>query len=103
LGEEINMLIREITQWIKRLVLKQKYDLCDVFGCPEQPPQNCPTFLERKIHKRFLNATKSYNIIVVYGESRQGKTWTIDRYCPSQMRIGCTASMDIRQIKKRLR
>ena len=100
MGEEINMLIREITQWIKRLVLKQKYDLCDVFGCPEQPPQNCPTFLERKIHKRFLNATKSYNIIVVYGESRQGKTWTIDRYCPSQMRIGCTASMDIRQIKK---
>ena len=41
----------------------------------------------------------SVAIIVVYGESRQGKTCTIDLYCPSQARIGCTLSMDIKQIK----
>ena len=92
--------IKELFQKIRNFFSQRHYDLQEVFGCPEQPPQNCPTFLERKIHKRFLDATNSQNIIVVYGESRQGKTWTIDRYCPNQMRIGCTASMDIKQIKK---
>lgn len=72
----------------------------DVFGCPECPPQNCPTFLERDVHRKFQNAIRSYNIIVVYGESRQGKTWTIERYCPAQLRIGCNASMTVEQIKK---
>ena len=93
------MSIREMIQHIKDFFSKQEYSLRDVFGCTEQPPQNCPTFLERRIHRQFSNAIESCNIIVVYGESRQGKTWTIERYCPNQMRIGCTASMDIKQIK----
>ena len=71
------------------------YSVQDVFGCTEQLPHNCPTFVERGIHERLLNELASNNIIVVYGESRQGKTWTIDRYCPLQMRIGCTLSIDI--------
>lgn len=80
----------------------KEYSLLDTFGCPECPPQDCPTFLERSIHKKFQNAIMSYNIIVVYGESRQGKTWTIERYCPSQLRIGCDASMTLEQIKKEM-
>lgn len=82
--------------------LPKEYTLLDTFGCPECPPQDCPTFLERSVHKRFLNALMSYNIIVVYGESRQGKTWTIERYCPSQLRIGCDASMTLERIKKEM-
>lgn len=80
----------------------KEYTLLDTFGCPECPPQDCPTFLERSVHKKFQNALMSYNIIVVYGESRQGKTWTIERYCPSQLRIGCDASMTLDQIKKEM-
>jgi len=74
----------------------------DTFGCPECPPQDCPTFLERSVHQKFQNAIRSYNIIVVYGESRQGKTWTIERYCPAQLRIGCNASMTVDQLKKEM-
>lgn len=76
------------------------YNLKQVFGCSECPPDDCPTFLERKIHTRFMSALKSQNIIVVYGESRQGKTWTIERFCKEQVRIGCNAAMDIQQIKE---
>lgn len=84
----------------KSLNKKRKtYLLNDTFGCPECPPQDCPTFLERSIHRQFRNALSSYNIIVVYGESRQGKTWTIEKYCPQQLRIGCTANMNLNQIK----
>lgn len=75
------------------------YSLLDTFGCPECPPEDCPTFLERSVHRQFQNAIRSYNIIVVYGESRQGKTWTIERYCPAQLRIGCNANMTVEQIK----
>ena len=45
---------------------------------------------------------KSSNIIVVYGESRQGKTWTIEKYCPHQIRIGCDATMSIESIKNEM-
>lgn len=99
LGRSEQMIARVIN-WVKSLFISRaSYNLQEVFGCLEQPPQNCPTFLERKVHREFLNALSSYNIIVVYGESRQGKTWTIERYCSNQVRIGCTASMDIVQIK----
>ena len=93
-----------IISFIKSLFNKQQatYSLMDTFGCPECPPQNCPTFLERSVHHQFQNAIRSYNIIVVYGESRQGKTWTIERYCPAQLRIGCNASMNMEQIKKEM-
>lgn len=89
---------------IKYLFLRRRkaYALLDVFGCPECPPQDCPTFLEREVHRKFQNAIRSYNIIVVYGESRQGKTWTIEKYCPKQLRIGCNASMTLEQIKKEM-
>ena len=76
------------------------YSVMDVFGCPECPPQNCPTFIERSIHRKFKDAINNNNIIVVYGESRQGKTWTIERYCQNQLRIGCTASKDVNQLKR---
>lgn len=81
---------------------RTEYSLMDTFGCPECPPQNCPTFLERDVHQKFQNAIRSYNIVVVYGESRQGKTWTIERYCPAQLRIGCNASMTVEQLKKEM-
>lgn len=93
-----------LISFIKSLFCKQKkiYNMIDTFGCPECPPQDCPTFLERSVHQKFQNAIKSYNIIVVYGESRQGKTWTIERYCPAQLRIGCNASMNVDQLKKEM-
>lgn len=81
--------------------LKQ-YSLLDTFGCPECPSQDCPTFLVRDVHTKFQHAIMSYNIIVVYGESRQGKTWTIEKYCPMQLRIGCNAAMTLEQIKKEM-
>lgn len=93
--------IVKIFQNFKSLFCQKRkiYTLKEVFGCPEQPPQNCPTFLERRVHQEFQNALSSCNIIVVYGESRQGKTWTIERYCKNQIRIGCNSTMDIKQIK----
>ena len=95
---------------VKRLISKilgkigkpTTYELYDTFGCPEKPPTQCPTFLERDVHKNFQAATRSYNIIVVYGESRQGKTWTIERYCPEQLRIGCNSSMKLADIKREM-
>ncbi len=89
-------------KWFRRFLKndrKRVYSLIDTFGCTEIPPQNCPTFLEREVHQQFKNALNSVNIIVVYGESRQGKTWTIERYCPEQMRIGCNAEMSVTDIK----
>ena len=93
-----------LISFIKSLFCKQQkiYNMIDTFGCPECPPQDCPTFLERSVHQKFQHAIKSYNIIVVYGESRQGKTWTIERYCPAQLRIGCNASMNVDQLKKEM-
>lgn len=93
-----------IISFLNSLVHKpqKRYNLMDTFGCPECPPQNCPTFLERDVHQKFQNALRSYNIIVVYGESRQGKTWTIERYCPAQLRIGCNASMTVEQLKEEM-
>ncbi len=78
------------------------YELVDIFGCTEKVPQDCPTFLERQTHLNFKNALKSYNIIVVYGESRQGKTWMVDKYCSNQIRVGCNASMSFSSIKEQM-
>ena len=95
------MMLSKLKEWFfPRSSSKQKiYSLIDTFGCTECPPQDCPTFIVRKVHRKFQNALQSYNIIVVYGESRQGKTWSIERYCPVQLRIGCTANMSFEQIK----
>lgn len=76
------------------------YDVNDVFMCKEKIPPRCPTFVERDVLKKFSLAIRSNNIIVVYGESKQGKTWAIEKYCKKQIRISCNASMDIASIKK---
>jgi endogenous inhibitor of DNA gyrase (YacG/DUF329 family) len=78
----------------------QHHDIRSVFGLLEQPPKECPTYLVRDVHKKFENALYSTNIIVVYGESRQGKTWMIERYCTKQHRIGCSFDMDLDSIKR---
>lgn len=67
-------MLSRLKVWFENLFKKkQEYKLIDTFGCTERPSVSCPTFLERKVHTQFLNAVQSYNIIVVYGESRQGK------------------------------
>lgn len=78
------------------------YELNDTFGCTEQVPKECPTFIEREAHRLFSNNIRSYNINVVYGESRQGKTWMVDRYCKNQIRVGCQANMTCRNIKEQM-
>lgn len=90
---------------IKRFFVKRlkktipNYSLLETFGCSETLPQECPTFLIREVHRQFESAMQMYNIIVVYGESRQGKTWTIEKYCPNQIRVGCQADMTLDSIK----
>lgn len=81
---------------------QKTYDLNDVFGCGERIPAECPTFLEREVHQLFKNNIKSYNINVVYGESRQGKTWMVDRYCAEQLRVGCQANMSLSDLKTQM-
>lgn len=81
---------------------RKVYSLNDTFGCTEQVPQDCPTFIEREAHRLFCNNIKSYNINVVYGESRQGKTWMVDRYCTKQIRVGCHANMTFNDIKTQM-
>lgn len=78
------------------------YTLNDVYGCSERIPSDCPTFIEREAHELFSNNIKSYNINVVYGESRQGKTWMVDRYCSNQLRIGCQANMTLNDLKTQM-
>lgn len=59
-----------------------------------------PTYLERSVHQIFSNTISNTNIIVIYGESRQGKTWMIEKYCRNQIRIGCTSDMNIILLKE---
>ena len=92
-------------RFLKRIVKRspqKKYSLNDVYGCSEQVPYECPTFIEREVHELFSNNIRSYNINVVYGESRQGKTWMVDRYCSSQLRIGCHANMTLSDLKTQM-
>lgn len=91
-----------ISKILRKIRKPAVYTLYDTFGCPEKPPTQCPTFLERDVHKSFQAATRSYNVIIVYGESRQGKTWTIEKYCPEQLRIGCNSSMKLADIKREM-
>lgn len=89
-------------RWFKSLwpdKSRKRYSLNDVYGCSERIPAECPTFIERDAHQLFSNNIKSYNINVVFGESRQGKTWMVDRYCANQLRVGCQASMTLDDLK----
>lgn len=72
--------------------MRMRYSLEDVYGVSERPPENCPTYIDRKAHKGFqYTVHHERQHIVVYGASRQGKTWLIEKYCPDFVRIGCDA------------
>lgn len=69
-----------------------QYSLEDVYGIGEIPPEDCPTYLERRVHKSFeYSVMHEKQHIVVYGASRQGKTWLVERYCHEFIRVGCDA------------
>ncbi|ARU61819.1 hypothetical protein CBW65_12850 [Tumebacillus avium] len=68
------------------------YSLEDIYGIGEVPPEDCPTYIERKAHKSFVYTVQhEKQHIVVYGASRQGKSWLIEKYCPNFIRVGCDA------------
>lgn len=68
----------------------KSFSLETIYGITEVPPENCPTYIERKAHKEFSYAVEHEKLhIVVYGASRQGKSWLIEKYCPKFVRIGC--------------
>jgi hypothetical protein len=75
--------------------LDKKYTLQQVYGIEETPLKDCPTYVERDVHKEFkyLVENESQHIIV-YGASRQGKSWMVERYCTSFIRVGCDAKYD---------
>lgn len=68
----------------------KSYSLDDVFGLGEKPKEDCPTYIIRDVHEQFQYLIEHDNgHVVVYGASRQGKTWLIERYCKSYVRVGC--------------
>lgn len=73
----------------------KEYTLQQVYGIDEIPLKDCPTYVERDIHKEFkyLVENESQHIIV-YGASRQGKSWMVERYCTSFIRVGCDVKYD---------
>ena len=80
-------------------IFRKNYTLEDTFGIQEKPTKRCQTYLVRPVHDTFKHAIMSTNIIVVYGESKQGKTWTIEKYCKNQLRIGCESNMNLNALK----
>lgn len=70
----------------------RKYSLKEVFGVVEKPEVDCPTYIDRYAHQKFKSLIYGESgHIVVYGASRQGKSWLVERYCPSFVRVGCDA------------
>ena len=68
----------------------KNYKLQDVYGITERPIKDCPTFVERNIHSKFKYSVESENNhIIVYGASKQGKSWMVETYCPNFVRVGC--------------
>lgn len=66
------------------------YGLEEVYGMGEIPPEDCPTYIERAAHQAFKYTVQhEEQHIVVYGASRQGKTWLIERFSPEFVRVGC--------------
>lgn len=88
--------------WSRVRFGRRQYRLRDVFGCGERPSKCCPTYFERKVHRKFQTELRNFNIVVVYGESRQGKTWMVDRYCPNQIRVGCNSAFTLNGLKKQM-
>ncbi|MGG3467349.1 hypothetical protein ABES02_07495 [Neobacillus pocheonensis] len=67
-----------------------EYGLEEVYGMGEIPPEDCPTYIERDAHQSFKYTVQhEEQHIVVYGASRQGKTWLIERFSPNFIRVGC--------------
>ncbi|MED1876953.1 ATP-binding protein, partial [Brevibacillus borstelensis] len=82
-------------------VKKDNYSLEEVYGIVEIPPEDCPTYVERKAHRDFNYAVKhEKQHIVVYGASRQGKTWLVEKYCPNFVRVGCDAKFTREELFK---
>lgn len=79
----------------------KKFKLEEVYGLGEKPLNECPTFVTRDIHNQFKYCIESEEShIIVYGASRQGKTWMVERYCPEFIRIGCDIRFTRNQIFK---
>ena len=66
----------------------------------ERPAPDCPTYLDRSVHAEFKILSSQQKHIVLYGASRQGKSWLIAKYCPSAIRIGCMPNSTIESINK---
>lgn len=80
---------------------KNNYSLEEVYGIVEIPPEDCPTYIERKAHRDFNYAViHEKQHIVVYGASRQGKTWLVEKYCPNFVRVGCDAKFTREELFK---
>jgi hypothetical protein len=83
--------------WFKQT----KYTLEEVYGIGEIPPEDCPTYIVRTAHKDFSYAVQhEKQHIVVYGASRQGKTWLVEKYCPNFIRVGCDAKFTREELFK---
>lgn len=68
----------------------QTYSLDDVFGIGEKPYPTCPTYFVRSVHKEFQYSVEhEKQHIIVYGASKQGKSWLVEWGCKSFVRIGC--------------
>lgn len=79
----------------------KSYSLEEVYGIGEKPLYECPTYISKDVHKHFQYSVKSEKQhIVVYGASRQGKSWMVERYCPNFIRVGCDAKNTREQIFK---
>ncbi|WP_298836714.1 hypothetical protein [Clostridium sp.] len=79
----------------------RNFSLEEVYGVGEKPLNECPTFVERDIHNQFKYCVESEEVhIIVYGASRQGKTWMVERYCPNFIRVGCDIKFTRNQIFK---
>ena len=74
----------------EKMIFGKRYTLTEEFGITEKPLQKCPTYIIRDKHKRFnrlINGGDTH--IVIYGASRQGKSWLVEKYTPRFKRIGC--------------
>lgn len=80
-----------------------KYTINQTFGIDEIPPQDCPTYIDRPVHDSFkYNITHEKQHLIIFGASKQGKSWLVEKYCPSFLRIGCHTSFNLHSILKHI-
>lgn len=76
-----------------------KYTLNQTFGQSDRIPDNCPTYVERPVHGMFRYSIEQRDKpVVVFGSARQGKTWLVERCCPSYIRVGCVKRTNVEWI-----